>query len=521
MPVNIKLTFPGGRYHATPWGRHVNEGVAEWPPSPWRLLRALVAVWKRTCPTVATAQVKRALTALVHPPWFMLPPHRVAHTRHYMPWEKKRPSDRALIFDTFVCVGRQDPPTPLFIGWPDADVSGDDLSTLDKLLANLSSLGRAESWIHAELTNDQPVWNCRPAPDTELNPVRVFCPDPTTVFGDEHYPTLDPKKLAKGKVDPAEFLFDCPPWHLCIDTETIHENKWPTVPGATWVNYTRPAESGAPRTKHRPNQGPKPTVVRMLLDGPALPLATDAISVAEAIRRAAMSQFHRWCERHPERAEEYRRSDSPGQFASPILSGKDGTGIIRCGHGHAHYLPTCEGDDRRHITHVTVFARDGFDDAEMAALSSIPFVQVDDNRLQVQLIGLGHPGDFGGRLFQTASEWYSLTPYLGPAHVGRNDQERFMRKAIRREWRRLADQVADFRDVHLQQVTALSPDDPLWSGCPRPIQFRRARSKHHGEMYRVCGIYKLVFSQPISGPLNLGYACHFGLGLFAVGGSDG
>jgi len=32
MPVTIKLNFPAGRYHATPWGRHVNEGVAEWPP---------------------------------------------------------------------------------------------------------------------------------------------------------------------------------------------------------------------------------------------------------------------------------------------------------------------------------------------------------------------------------------------------------------------------------------------------------------------------------------------------------
>ena len=39
----IELTFPGGRYHATPWDAHVNEGVTEWPPSPWRVLRALVA----------------------------------------------------------------------------------------------------------------------------------------------------------------------------------------------------------------------------------------------------------------------------------------------------------------------------------------------------------------------------------------------------------------------------------------------------------------------------------------------
>jgi CRISPR-associated protein Csb2 len=451
----------------------------------------------------------------------MLPPHHVAHTRHYMPWEKKGPSDRTLVFDTFVSVSREDPPTPLFMGWPDAELSGDDLSTLEKLLANLSSLGRAESWVHAELTNDQPVWNCGPAPDTELNPVRVFCPDPTTAFGDEHYPTLDPKKLAKGNVTPAAFLFDCPRWHLCIDTETVHDKKWPTVPGAKWVNYTRPAESSVSRSKHRPSRRPKPTVARLLLDGPVLPLATDTVRVAEAVRRAAMCQFGRWCERHPERAEEYRRSDSPEQFASPILSGKDGTGNILCTHGHAHYLPTCEGTDRRHITHVTVFARNGLDDAEMAAISAISFVQPDDTRLRVQLIGLGYPRDCGGRLFQTSSEWYSLTPYLGPGHVGRRGQDRCMRKAIRREWRRLADQVTDFRDVHLQQVTALSLDDPVWSGCPRPIQFRRVRSKHHGEMYRVGGIFKLTFSQPISGPLSLGYACHFGLGLFVASGAGG
>jgi CRISPR-associated protein Csb2 len=38
----LRLRFPGGRYHATPWGHHVNEGQVEWPPSPWRLLRALM-----------------------------------------------------------------------------------------------------------------------------------------------------------------------------------------------------------------------------------------------------------------------------------------------------------------------------------------------------------------------------------------------------------------------------------------------------------------------------------------------
>ena len=43
MPVAIAIRFPSGRFHATPWGHHVNEGLPEWPPSPLRLFQALVA----------------------------------------------------------------------------------------------------------------------------------------------------------------------------------------------------------------------------------------------------------------------------------------------------------------------------------------------------------------------------------------------------------------------------------------------------------------------------------------------
>ena len=45
--IGLSIRFPAGRFHATPWGRHVNEEAPEWPPSPWRLLRALVATWKQ------------------------------------------------------------------------------------------------------------------------------------------------------------------------------------------------------------------------------------------------------------------------------------------------------------------------------------------------------------------------------------------------------------------------------------------------------------------------------------------
>src|SRR5436305_1345184 len=188
MPVILKLTFPAGRYHATPWGRHVNEGVPEWPPSPWRLLRALVAVWKRTCRELPEEQVKRLLTALAASPRFHLPPARVAHTRHYMPWEKKGPADRTLVFDTFVAVGRQE---PVIVHWPNATLSAGDAPALARLAENLTTLGRAEGWVHAEPVEHPTLdWNCVPAATagTEQELVSVFCPDPDTAFGNEQYP---------------------------------------------------------------------------------------------------------------------------------------------------------------------------------------------------------------------------------------------------------------------------------------------------------------------------------------------
>ena len=136
MAVTIKFTFPAGRYHATPWGRHVNEGVPEWPLSPWRLLRALVAVWKRTSPDLSEQQVRRILESLLSPPRFHLPPFRVAHTRHYMPLGKKSPKEitgggTALVLDTFVSINRND---AMFIYLDDTELNQNDRVVLGRLL---------------------------------------------------------------------------------------------------------------------------------------------------------------------------------------------------------------------------------------------------------------------------------------------------------------------------------------------------------------------------------------------------
>src|SRR5581483_5784527 len=131
--ICVSLRFLAGRYHATPWGRHVNEGAVEWPPSPWRILRALVATWKRTLPDLPQEQVEPIFRALAEPPEFLLPPASTGHTRHFMPWFKKGPDDRTLVFDTFVAVSRE---SPVWVRWPNVSLDGAQRDALTCLLRN-------------------------------------------------------------------------------------------------------------------------------------------------------------------------------------------------------------------------------------------------------------------------------------------------------------------------------------------------------------------------------------------------
>jgi len=527
MPVTLKLQFPGGRYHATPWGRHVNEGVAEWPPSPWRLLRALIATWKRKCPELSENQVRRVLTQLLPAPQFRLPSVRVAHTRHYMPWEKKGPADRTLVFDTFVAVGRND---AVLVHWPEAILTSDDTGVLSRLVENLTTLGRAEGWVHAEVTNETADPNCVPkavsGPTEELVP--VFCPDQATAFGSEHYPPAPDAKAIKKGLKPNEFLFDCPRWHLCLDTETIHGEKWPRVPGSTWVSYAREVSAFTSKATPVPPAPPKnkdgPTVARFLLDGPVLPSVTHTVRVAEAFRRAAMGRFSVWCKQHQKEGETFRRHDQPEKFSSPTLSGKTEKGEMRTDHGHAHYLPTAEGNDHRRINRITVYAEDGFGPGEIAALTAVRRLEVPagggrTHTHSVQLLGLGPTDMFRGQvdLFRESDTWESWTPFVAHRHLKR----RGTKKDILREPTGEQISFAEFsmRELiakrRLGSLVAVEPLPSLLKGTIRCVEFERHRERAGDDgRTRAHGGFRLRFATAICGPVCLGYASHYGLGQF-------
>jgi len=496
--IAITFRFTSGGFHATPWGRHVNEGVPEWPPSPWRILRALVSARYCTLPPNTperdlTAVLASMLSKLADTPDFELPRATTAHSRHYMPWYKKGPGDRTLIFDTFVALDRDQ---PVIAVWPNATLREDERSLLGSLLENLPYLGRAESWCRAELYSGGARPNCRPldggAENLDVEPVRVLVPD-----------TSDPEVLLQA---------------LTVDVGNLRRGeRRRDPPFSRWESYGRPRACFEPQPKVGAvplRRGSEPiTVARYAIDAKPLPALTEAVSVAELARRACLAL--------------YGRQNDRG--VSAILAGKDEESNPLLGHQHAFYLPTDEDQDGR-IDHLTIVAAKGFNDQERQVLGSLSTLAQGEGRpeLWLLLLGLGPTSDFvrWAPALASARTWQSVTPFVLSRHpkVTRAGAVKVTREGwqvdgaedqVWREWehRRALDPM-------LPALTAVKrlPACVLRGHKIRWMEFRRWRERS-GRSTLGTGLgFTLTFEREVPGPVALGYGCHFGLGQFVAAG---
>jgi CRISPR-associated protein Csb2 len=512
MPISIAVQFPAGRFHATPWGHHVNEGLPEWPPSPWRLLRALISTWKLKLASEPLDE--HGLLSVFgelagKPPRYYLPPATLGHTRHYMPWFKKGPEDKTLVFDAFVSIA---PEAEIVFHWPDAaGFSSDGRRALEMLLSRLGYFGRAESWATARLTADfDPAnVNCSPGPaGPRSETTRVLVPDPDSW----NKWTYKDKKVIKPN----------PLWNLLAETADMHIEKWSDPPGSQWIVYSRPSDCFRFHRKARSYYAKRlmPTIARYSLDGPVLPLVQATLPLAEAARRALMSRYRKLKE-----IGRYGRFDPPNaeRFVSRVFSGKDEEGVpLRDHHDHAFYLPTDEDDDGR-LDHLTVFAHGGFPHDEVCALDALRWLRFGDLELALLLVGLGQQAEFRHvPVFGESSIWTSATPFVVTRHMKRRGQKRdpraffetaegktdFIKQVLREELERRG----LYQDgVEIEMLESVGTAHRL-----RPIEFCLRRPHKPGDdgPSRPRGLFRLRFPQPVSGPIALGHSCHFGLGLF-------
>lgn len=551
--IAIAIQFPSGRFHATPWGHHVNEGNPEWPPSPWRLLRSLVATWKRKldgADGIDTDTMRALLASLASPPEFVLPPATTAHSRHYMPWDKGWKPDepekaKTKVFDAFVAVDRA---TEVIARWPDATLSDEQLQLLDVLLTHLGFLGRSESWCAVRLLSDREAATCVPN-CTPLNghpsqhdqePVRVLCVNPQTMFENQHTPKHS-STIGKGQArQPVESALYDPDWHLCLETLELHNKKWSDPPGSRWVTYLRRVDCFEVRPVRRIVRPQRIiTVARYAIDGSVLPLVTETLPLAEKIRSILMGIFKRLKLRDHYGREIPERPDFMPR--SRVFSGKDADSQPLQGHQHAYYLPTDEDGDGR-LDHLTLVAEMGFgtdDPLEIKALDQfrrLPFG--DGDPLNLLLVGLGKIDDFQSPLMQVSSVWQSATPFIVSRHAKKNGTKRDSANLLGpQNERAFTSHVLDEELRHLQarrlnagfdfptswRIELLCDDDGVFRigrgpSHPlglRPIQFRRFRRKRNDDGgRRPTGAFHIVFDTPFAGPLSLGHSSHFGLGLF-------
>lgn len=555
----IELHFPGGRYHATPWDAHVNEGAVEWPPSPWRILRALIATRHLKAQEQVPEDILRSLVdALsVELPCYALPSGTTGfHTRHYMPLFADKTTK---VFDTFLHLPAD---ARIFVAWPGTTLDDELASALSCLVDRLGYLGRAEAWAEGKFHDVGPVaFNCEAAatrdtagagPETDplaaaddsdvrtedarrcnegRERVRVLAPLPHSDLlrwraaalderitraleekrrraGEKGKPAqsvkLSPKEMAAQQAALPVSVYDA----LTLDTDIMRKQGWNRPPGSRWVEYLRPRLDARNRTRVLSAARHLPTVARFALAGQVLPRLTDTVFEAEKIRVALLA--------HSEGA--------------PVFMGRDpATGEVLSGHSHAFILPEANGR-HGHVTHVTLYARMGFDDVARAALERLRTVwQRSGHDLQLVLLGVGQPEDFAGTrtdagqcsLLATSHTWVSRTPFVPTRHDKRkhNGQPRLDEHGLpigspEHDAIRLLVEQGFPRPVSIDQI----PETVLGGKPTRWLAFRTERRKGHGRRAGIHGVgFRVTFPVPVQGPVSIGYGAHFGLGCFLPG----
>lgn len=500
--LRISFQFLSGRYHATPWERHVNEGDVAWPPEPWRILRALIATWHHKFKHLGhydQEAVGRLIDSLSSElPQYALPPASHAHTRHYMP--QSGVGKTSLVLDAFAAV---DPGERLVATWPSLQLDEDQLDLLDDLLEMLGYLGRAESWVEAKRIEEEELGTapgtaatCSPGIESVDAETGEILGDTITLYAPlttSEYQAMRPNFLTDSKsikkLGPTlpDNLLEA----LSLQTSDLRKQGWSQPPAAKKVSYLRPINAFRPKRQEHHLSPQGATTARFILIGKPLPKLESSVRVAELFRRALMSRA-----KH-----QLGHTGIPPCFSGHAMP----TGNR---HGHAFYLPWDHNGDGR-IDRILVHVPARMNEEERRVLEGLNGRSLRDRKggeWWLLLENIGSTEDVQGPLVGLSSTWCSVTPYLHPWH--------------RKKKFDIPDQIRrECRERNLPEPISIERLDSIKVGNQRrrPVHFQRTREKRGlSQPDRSGSFWKLVFPKPLNGPLALGFACHYGLGLFST-----
>ena len=343
MATTLVLRFSRGRYHATAWGRRADDAAVELPPSPWRLLRALYAVWYTRVPELDEPTVHALLARLAAPPTFHVPRHSVS-------------PEGFAVFER----GAE-----LAARWP-FELPGEQRAALERLAGSIPYFGRADSLCSG----------CLPA-EWEPGPHDTWVPVDVADVVDDDAPTTS--VLAPELPLRLDALLARP-----VD---VRKGGLLFPVGTHLVGYQRarrPEPAPCPQPRRR---AVAPTAVRFSVLQAGLPPQTEALIYTDLLRQGALSKLTRL----------------PEEPVATQLGGRSVEGEAMQGHGHAHYLPLFT--DRR-LTGLMVWTTNGLPDDELKALTSVDRLYSPANpswRLTVRVAGIATPAQVAPELTEPAA----------------------------------------------------------------------------------------------------------------------
>jgi len=528
--LTIQVKLPWERYHAHPWGQNPGRvAEPEWPPSSWRLLRALAAAWFRANPGRPEPKELHALlkTLASELPHIGVGKVAFAKTVHYQPnygqtdkGEKELAAySRTRHENLFAATA-----DPFYFRWENVSLDDAQTTLLKTLLENVAYFGRADSICEAEIICSEPsdIGWCKPclsesgAPQKRISQAcrDVFCPNPADFRATDLW-------ILRANAERVENPSDQPtvPKHLInqllaadmrVDGGMLVSYQMPEGWPRKWLVTTAQTTRGRSAAKDI-SIGPKVAhYLRFSLQCRVPVAARFAVDVANLFHKTVCKIL--------------------GDQASPALTGKDITG-----HQHAFYLPTGDGTV---LTDLHIWCPLGFTRQEMDILTRVRHLRWGKSRFEINPILIAAtkevPADSGLSFNATAKVWESVTPFVPPLHFYRGSKTNPKFNAAESPEKQLFDCLKDAgleKSVLIERIapTALHGNwdivrvdvgntaaaEGFANGVSAAVHQNSSESATAREIRRVGFFFRLTFGEPVSLPRPaFGHSCHFGLGLF-------
>ena len=487
MSAVVEIRYISGRAHGTPWGASHNEGRIEFPPSPWRIARALLSAWFERAPEIEEEIVRSLLEKLsaVHPV-YSVPPFAGAHVRHYLPESSHKAgvsTATAKVLDAFAAV---DPSTPLVITW-NVELTPDERASLAVLVERIPYVGRAESLVTACLVDAGVAGSI----GTDCRQLEARDPEPSDG--------------AVARLLCSERPFD---WSAALEVPwRVRQKGFVDPPSTRRVVFVsrEPLEWNTTSTQPRMNSAVVRAIEWKLRGKGRIPL-TAAVAYCDVLRKAIIKKA---CDANVPR--DWR------------LLGRDGGDPTDRHHLHSHFLPIEDTEHPGFLGGLLVWTPAGLDEGTTDAALSVTNLWAGGAdgearqglrdfrpvRLFVQQYGdpIVQREDWQHlKLFGESAVWESITPYAPARHV-RSDQR--MQRSLEHEVSR---ELVE-REMPAPVEVVVLPGSG--GGRSHPLQFRRHRVNENLAEGRRAFHLRIRFESAVRGPIAIGALSHFGLGTFA------